>query len=178
MENKDFVTYEYTSKMAKTNEQAQVCDMYEAFGWEATSMQNNGVGATIISFKRDRKLKHKNELSKLERQAEETYEEIHNLESAKTKTANIFSYTFGTFAALVFGGGMSLCMLKTSEIPALVGGIILGIVGAVLCGVNYLAYKSIAQKKTKQVLPLIDEKQEKLANLLEKGNDLLSADLI
>ena len=73
---------------------------------------------------------------------------------------------------------MSLCMLKTSEIPALVGGIILGIVGAVLCGVNYLAYKSIAQKKTKQVLPLIDEKQEKLANLLEKGNDLLSADLI
>ncbi len=178
MENKDFVTYEYMSKMAKTSEQAQVCDMYEAFGWEATSTQSNGIGETIISFKRDRKIRHKAELSKLERQASETYDEIRKLESAKTKSANAFSFTFGTFAALVFGGGMSLCMLKTSDTPSLVGGIVLGIVGAVLCGVNYLAYKSIAQKKTKQTLPLIDEKQEKLANLLEKGNELLATELI
>ena len=178
MENKDFVTYEYMSKLAKTNEQAQVCDIYEAFGWEVTSVQNNVGGTAIISFRRDRKIKHKAELSKLERQANETYEEIQKLEKSKTTSANVFAFSFGTAAALVFGGGMSLCLLKTSDVPSLVGGIVLGIVGAVLCGVNYLAYKSIARKKTKQALPLIDEKQEKLANLLEKGNDLLSTDLI
>lgn len=179
MENKDFVTYEYMSKMVKTSEQAQVCDLYEAFGWEIASVQNTGLAdTTAISFKRDRKIKHKAELSKLERQASETYEEIRQLEKSKTTGASVFGYTFGTASALIFGGGMSLCLLKTSDIPSLVGGIFLGVVGAVLCGINYLAYKKIAAKKTKQVLPVIDERQEKLANLLEKGNDLLSTDLI
>lgn len=178
MENKDFVTYEYMSKMVKASEQAQVCDLYEAFGWEISSVQNTGLDMTTISFKRDRKIRHKAELAKLERQAAETYEEIQKLEKSKTTGANVFGYTFGTAAALVFGGGMSLCLLKTSDIPSLVGGIVLGIVGAVLCGVNYLAYKKIAAKKTKAALPIIDDRQEKLANLLEKGNDLLNTDLI
>lgn len=58
------------------------------------------------------------------------------------------------------------------------GGIVLGVVGFVLCGVNYLIYKKLVEKKTKQVLPIIDDNEEKLANLLEKGNDLLNADTI
>jgi len=178
MENKDFVTYEYMSKNVKSKEQAQVCDIYEAFGWEISSVQSTGLDTSTISFKRDRKIRHKAELAKLERQASETYEEIRKLEQSKTTGASIFGYTFGTFAALVFGGGMSLCMLQTANIPALVGGIVLGIVGAVLCGVNYLAYKKIAEKRTKNVLPVIDERQEKLANLLEQGNDLINTDLI
>ena len=73
---------------------------------------------------------------------------------------------------------MCLCMLIENNIPAFVGGIVLGIAGIVLCGINYLIYKQIAEKKTKTLLPIIDDNEEKLANILEKGNDLLKTDLI
>ena len=43
---------------------------------------------------------------------------------------------------------------------------------------NYFIYKKIVAKRIKQVLPVIDQTEEKLANILEKGNDLLRADLI
>lgn len=39
-------------------------------------------------------------------------------------------------------------------------------------------YKKLAEKKTKTLLPVIDDNEEKLANILEKGNGLLNADLI
>jgi len=65
-----------------------------------------------------------------------------------------------------------------NSIPALVGGIVLGVVGIVLCCVNYPIYKKIVAGKTNKILPMIDDNEEKLANLLEKGNDLLRADII
>ena len=34
------------------------------------------------------------------------------------------------------------------------------------------------EKKTKEILPIIDDNEEKLANILEKGNDLLNTDFI
>jgi len=47
-----------------------------------------------------------------------------------------------------------------------------------LCGVNYFIYKKLVDKKTKTLLSVIDENEEKLANILEKGDDILRADLI
>ena len=61
---------------------------------------------------------------------------------------------------------------------ALIGGIVFGIIGIVLCSVNYVIYKNVVTKKTKQVLPVIDQTEEKLSNVLENGNGLLNADLI
>ena len=92
--------------------------------------------------------------------------------------ASVFAYIFGCFAALVLGGGMCLTMLIESSIPAMVGGIVLGLVGIALCGVNYVIYKKLVEKKTKSLLPVIDQTEEKLANTLEKGNDLLRAEFI
>ena len=54
----------------------------------------------------------------------------------------------------------------------------MGVAGIALCGVNYVIYKKLVEKKTKSLLPVIDQTEEKLANTLEKGNDLLRADLI
>ena len=73
---------------------------------------------------------------------------------------------------------MCMTMLTENNVPAFVGGIALGIAGIVLCSVNYLIYKEIEEKKTVQVIPLIDDNEEKLANILAKGNDLLNTDLI
>ncbi len=73
---------------------------------------------------------------------------------------------------------MCLVMLIENSVPALIGGIVLGIIGIVLCSVNYVIYKNVVTKKTKQVLPVIDQTEEKLSNVLENGNGLLNADLI
>ncbi len=178
MQEKDFVSYEYRTVSVKANDQARAMDLYESFGWEITGTSAPSVGGIALSLKRDRKQKHRQELNRLERQAEETLDMIYRLNSSKTRGASVFAYLFGVVSALVFGGGMCLVMLVENSIPALVGGIVLGAVGIALCGINYPIFRKIAAKKTKEVLPVIDQTEEKLANILEKGNDLLSADLI
>jgi hypothetical protein len=178
MQEKDFVSYEYRTKTVKSKDMTKATDMYEAFGWEVTSAAHTAVDNTTLSLKRDRKQKHKQELSRLERQAEEIFGTINNLQRAKTLGASVFSYIFGCIAALLLGGGMSLIMLNQNNFAAFVGGIALGIAGIALCCVNYFIYKKMVEKKTGELLPIIDDNEEKLANILEKGNDLLKADLI
>ncbi len=178
MQEKDFVSYEYRTKTVKAKDQSRAIDMYEAFGWEVTATTPTAVDGVTLSLKRDRKLKHKQELTKLERQAEDTFKTINGLNRAKTMGASIFAYIFGVIATLMLGGGMCLVMLIENNIPALAGGILLGVIGIVLFGINYVIYSKIAAKKTKEILPIIDDNEEKFANILEKGNDLLSADLI
>lgn len=178
MQEKDFISYEYKTKTVKAKDQTKAIDMYEAFGWEVTSTTPTAIDGVTLSLKRNRKQKHKQELTKLERQAEDTFETINGLHRTKTAGASIFACILGCIAALILGGGMSLTMLIQNNIPAFAGGIILGVFGIALCGINYLIYKKLVAKKTKALLPIIDDNEEKLANLLEKGNDLLKAEII
>lgn len=177
MQEKDFVTYEYKTVSVKAKDLNKAIDLYEAFGWEVTGT-TTAFGSVTVSLKRDRKQKHKTELSKLERQAETTMESINGLHRSKTLGAGIFGWIFGTVSTLVFGGGMCLTMLMSGNPFALAGGVALGVLGALLCAVNYPIYKKLVAKKTKQILPVIDQTEEKFANLLEQGNDLLHADRI
>ena len=178
MQEKDFTTYEYKTVAVKAKDQSKAMDMYGAVGWEITAVTSGAIAGVTLSLKRDRKIKHKQELSKLERQAEDLTATINGLERSKTLGGNIFSYIFGVIATLILGGGMCLVMLIENSVPALIGGIVLGIIGIVLCSVNYVIYKNVVTKKTKQVLPVIDQTEEKLSNVLENGNGLLNADLI
>lgn len=174
----DFIAYEYKTVSVKAKQQSRAMDMYEAFGWEVTAVTPTIPDGITLSLRRDRKLRHKQEINKLERQAEGTFETINGLLRAKKFGASVFAYIFGVIATLVLGGGMCLTMLIENSIPAFVGGIVLGIAGIALCTVNYYIYCKIVAKKTKQLLPVIDETEETLANILEKGNDLLSTDVI
>lgn len=178
MQEKDFITYEYRTKSVKAEAQTKAMDMYEAFGWEVTATTPTALNGVTLSLKRDRKQNHRQELNKIERQAENVFDAILGLQRAKTFGAKVFAYLFGVVSALVLGGGMCLVMLVENSTPALVGGIVLGLVGIALCAVNYPVYTKIVAAKTNKVLPLIDDNEEKLANLLEKGNDLLRTELI
>lgn len=177
MEDKNFAVYEYKTVTVKAEEQPRVADMYEAFGWEITSAAPGPCGVAL-SLKRDRKIAHKQELNKAERQAEGVYAALAGLNRSKTLGAKVFAYILGIAGALVFGGGMSLIMTIQNSVPALVGGIVMGVAGLALCAVNYTVYKKLAAKKIVKVQPAIDENEEKLANLLERGNELLSAETI
>ena len=89
MQEKDFVSYEYRTKTVKAKDQSKAMDMYEAFGWEVTSTSPALVDGVTLSLKRDRKQKHKQELNKLERQAEDVFDTINGLHRAKTAGASI-----------------------------------------------------------------------------------------
>ena len=178
MEDKNFVSYEYKIVSVRAEKRARVSDLYEAFGWEITSAGQSVAGSVTLSMRRDRKLKHKPELVKIERQAEETYNGLQKLETAKTLGAQIFAYIFGVIAVLILGGGMSMTMVVENNVPVFAAGIILGVLGIALCTANYFIYVKLATDKTKKLLPAIDESEESLANLLEKGNGLLETDLL
>ena len=70
MQERDFVTYEYKTVSVKAQDQSRAADLYEAFGWEITASEPAVAGGVTLSLKRDRKLPHRAELNRLERQAE------------------------------------------------------------------------------------------------------------
>ena len=178
MQEKDFIGYEYKTVSVKAKDRTKATDMYEAFGWEITNAAPAPFGGTALSMKRDRHIRHRQELNKLQRRAEDAFASVNGLERAKTLGARIFACIFGCFAALVLGGGMSLTMCIQDSIPAMAGGIALGIIGIALCIVNYFLYQKIAARKSAALLSVIDEAEEEFANILEQGNELLHTELI
>ncbi len=92
------------------------------------------------------------------------------LDKKVKKPANVFAYTFGTIGALVLGSGMSLAMnviepgtyfgITISE-NMMLPGIITGLVGIAMVGINYPIYKNILNsrrnKYADKIIALSDE---------------------
>lgn len=76
--------------------------------------------------------------------------------------ATIFTYTFGIIASLIVGTGMSLAMqVIGSGTVGLVSGIIIGIIGFILCGINYPVYKRMLEKgKAKYAYEIVELARE------------------
>ena len=76
--------------------------------------------------------------------------------------ATIFTYTFGIISALVVGAGMSLAMqVIGSGVVPMVAGIVIGIIGFVLCGINYPIYKRMLERdKAKYAYEIVELARE------------------
>ncbi|MFA6830296.1 MAG: hypothetical protein WCR67_06330 [Bacilli bacterium] len=171
---KNYIAYEYMTKSCKNGEQGKLIDMYEVFGWEASDTTINNLGNITISFKRDRKIEGKQELNKLQREAQQVSDLIKTSKNKSTSFPLIVSLIIGIIGALVLGGGMSMVMiLGEGSIPNMVIGILIGIVGIIICLINYPIFKTVTASKTKKYLPIIDEYEEKLANILENADTIL-----
>lgn len=173
MKERKFVIYEYRTRTVRTKDRAKETDCAEAFGWEEAETEPSIGDNCVITFRRDRKIAHKAELTRLEKRADEARATLRALEKSKTRFANAFSWIFGVVAVLVAGGGMSLVMTTEGGVKAMIAGIILGVVGIAMCCVNYPIYNRIVLKKTREVSPAIDSGEEALANILEQGDELL-----
>ena len=76
---------------------------------------------------------------------------LKKLDRKAKKPAEIFAYTFGIISALIFGLGMCLAMQVIGEGTAMmVLGIIIGIIGMILIGINYPIYKKILNNSKKK----------------------------
>lgn len=91
--------------------------------------------------------------------------ELKKLDKKVKVPANIFAYIFGVFGALVLGTGMSLAMKVIGGTTAwMVGGIVIGVVGIVLCSINYFVYKAILSSRKKKYASYILALSNKILN--------------
>lgn len=76
---------------------------------------------------------------------------LKKLDRKAKRPAEIFAYTFGTISSLIFGLGMCLAMQVIGNgTPMMVLGIIIGIIGMILVGINYPIYKKILNNSKKK----------------------------
>jgi hypothetical protein len=92
-------------------------------------------------------------------------DELRLLDAKVKKPANLFSYLFGSFSAIVMGAGMSLVMTDLGSYVGIenpmIPGIVIGVIGMALAIVNYPIYKSILNgrrnKYSAEILALSDK---------------------
>lgn len=171
MEN--VVSYDYKTIKVKREIETLVTDTYENLGWELTntSAVEGSIFYINLSFKRNRKIENKVELLKLQEKADGVVANIEALQHKKKNAGFIGALSTGVAGALVFGGGMSMCMVL-SGVGYMIGGIALGIVGAGICALAYPLFKKVNKKQSTIIQPLLESEFDKLADICEEASKL------
>ncbi len=91
--------------------------------------------------------------------------QLKKLDAKAKMPATVFTYTFGICSSLLAGLGMSLAMqVLGSGIGIMVLGIILGVIGFTLCGINYPIYKKLLENGKKKYAYEIIELAKEISN--------------
>ncbi|MBQ8826842.1 MAG: hypothetical protein IJ007_07100 [Oscillospiraceae bacterium] len=94
--------------------------------------------------------------------AESKLEQIKKLDNGVEGEAVGYALGIGIPGSLILGLGMSCCMVWTD---LFIPGIIVGIIGMVMCGAAYPIYKNTIKKKRAEIAPQI----LKLSEEIERG---------
>ncbi len=169
--DKNFIGYEYKDVTVKRSMEAVYTDGYTNFGWalEGTSVPLQSVGSVVMKFKRDRKIRNKAELSRLQRQFEACVNEIENLEQSKYIGSSAAAFTIGIVGTAFMAG--SVFSFIAGMLPL---SILLAVPGFVGWIIPYFCYLAIQKRKTDQVTPLIDQKYDEIYEVCEKANNLIN----
>lgn len=169
---KGFVGYEYTEVSVKREQQALYADAYPNFGYEqeGTQIGIGQVNTVTMRFKRDRKIRNKAELTRLQRQFDACAAEITNLEFSKTLAASAVTYVIGVIGCAFMAGSVFAVMAENVLLCVILA--IPGFAGWVL---PYLIYRLIRRNKVAQITPLIDKKYDEIYSVCEKAHALLDA---
>ena len=87
---------------------------------------------------------------------------LKKLEKRAKLPATVFTYPFGIISSRFVGTGMSLAMQAIgSGTVAFIAGIIIGIIGFILCGINYPIYKRMIERdKAKNAYEIVELARE------------------
>lgn len=172
MGEKNFIGYEYHEVTVKKKMVSLYTDGYENFGWKLEGSENamGAVDSVTLKFKRDRRIRNKTELTRLQRNFDSCVGEIVSLENSKTLKAAAAAYSVGIVGTAFMAGSVFavtsglavLCMILA--VPAFAGWIL-----------PYYLFRAIAKKKTAEVDPLIDRKYDEIYTVCEKANSLLDS---
>lgn len=76
---------------------------------------------------------------------------LQSLDKRVSRPANVFAWVFGSLSAIIMGAGMSLIMTDIGQTLGLSDtmtyGIIVGVIGLIMCLCNYPIYKSILKSR-------------------------------
>ena len=166
----NFVGYEYKEIVTTRDMEGVYADGYPNFGWKLDGCSPAiGFSTVILKFKRDRKIKNKAELSRLQRQFEAGITEINSLEGSKTTSAFITAMTVG-LVGTAFLAGATFAFIYGNMIPLM---IILAIPGFIGWGLPYMLYKKGIAKRSATVMPLIEKQYDEIYETCEKAHLLL-----
>jgi len=168
----NFVGYEYRDITVDKEKESLYADGFQNFGWilDKIAVPPIGLGLVTLKFKRDRKIRNKMELTRLQRQFEACIAEIGRMEKSKADGASILAFTVGVIGTAFMAGSVFavvasppviwLCILLA--IPAFVGWVL-----------PYFLFKSHYAKKTEKLTPLINGKYDEIYEVCERANGLL-----
>jgi hypothetical protein len=169
--SENFIGYEYKDVLTTGEMEGVYADGYPNFGWQLDGSARSALGlsAVTLKFKRDRKIRNKSELSRLQRQFEGLVREIENLEKSKTSGAFIASMTVGLIGTVLLGGatfsylgGMIPLMLVLAA-PGFAGWIL-----------PYFIFKKMSAKRENVVSELVEKQYDAIYEVCEKAHALLS----
>lgn len=169
----DNITYDYKTVDATQKNAIEVIDCYEALGWELAN-KNEGFTSVSLTFKRGRKIKNKDQLNRMQMKLDDHINGIGVLEKRKTLKASTIAIILGVIGALVFGGGMSICLtLPFSNLISYITGSVLALAGALIAFPAYFIFKKINVKDTMKLDVQIDKKRDEISQLCEDAQRLL-----
>jgi len=167
---KNYIGYEYKDVTVSREMESLYADGYQNFGWQ---MENHSsplqLYSTTLKFKRDRLLRNKAELTRLQRQFESCVNAIKDLERSKTTNASIIAYVLGLLGT-AFIAGATFAFLA-SMLPLT---IVLAVPGFIGWIIPYFCFKGFRKKRSEKVAPLIDQKYDEIYGVCEKANELLA----
>lgn len=170
--SKGFVGYEYMEAPVQRSMEALYADGYQNFGWqlEGTSEPKERPGQVDLKLKRDRKLRCKAGLTRLQRQFESCAHEVEALERSKTRTASIAAYVIGLIGTTLLS--MATFAYLADKLPVMIA---CAVPGFLLWILPYFCYQKLKWDKTAQVTPIIDQKQDEIYSVCEQASRLLQA---
>ena len=160
-----YVGFEYMEVPAARSMESMYVDSYTSFGWkfEGSSAGQEGSERIRLKFKRDRKLRNKAELTRLQRQFEA-------LERSKTTAASIAAFSIGLVGSAFLGGAVFAYL--AGSLPLMV---VLAIPGFLDWIVPYFCYRKLCSSRERQIIPLVEQKNDEIYAVCEQGCRLLNA---
>lgn len=167
-----FVAYEYKDITVENRFAPYYIDGYENFGWQCDepAYPPEPFALVTLHLKRDRHIVNRMELTRLQRQFEAGIAEVRRLEESKAAYAVSTALMVGIFG-LAFMAGAVFAALATPPMIWLT--ILLSLVGLVGLALPIFLYRSIYEKRSQVVEPLLDAKYQEIMSLFEKGHRLL-----
>jgi len=166
------IGYEYKEVTVPRSMESAYADGYANFGWEFNGTDDalQGETAIILKFKRDRRIKNKAELNRLEREFESGLHEVVKLE--RKSTAVVMGSALGLG---ILGAGFLVGAVFSFIASNILLGIILLIPAIVGWVLGYFTSVRLQKKKSQQVAPQIDSHYDSVYQVCEKANNLIAA---
>lgn len=124
-----------------------------------------------VTFKRDRKIFHRQELNQLEARFEHCARSIESMNETKGMTASVAASTVGLLGTACMA--VSTFAYLAGMTPAFVIAAIPGFLGWII---PFFLYQHMKAAKERAIEPKIEEQKENIYEICKSGSDLLHAD--